>query len=164
LGIFSPLLSAVAGAARSGRRTTPETDSAALRWCYGLFPIGNGQAPGIAIGRDAAEAGPGIARDADFDAIVRFLAAGFFLTVFFLAGFRAGFFLLAFLLALFPTALRTAFFFLPDFFFVAFFFALAMKTSITVQLLCAYTFRHIRVSWRPHASVAPTALLTILSR
>lgn len=106
-----------------------------MSWRYDSFPNGNGQAPGIAIGRDTAKAGLGIARGADFEAIVRFLAAGFFLTVFFLAGFRAGFFLPAFLLALFPAALLTAFFFLPDFFFAAFFFALAMKASVAVHLL-----------------------------
>lgn len=142
LGIFTACCPRLLHAARSGRRTTPETDSAARRGCQGLFPIGNGQAPGIAIGRGATGAGPGITWDAGFAAVARFLTAGFFLTAFFLAGFRAGFFFAAFRLTLFRAALRTTFFavtffFLPAFFFAAFFFAFAMKTSVTVRLLCA---------------------------
>lgn len=131
---------------RGGHRTTPETDSAARCRRQGLFPIGNGQAPGIAIGRGATGAGPDIAWDAGFTAAARFLAAGFFLTAFFLAGFRAGFFLPAFRLALFlPALFRTGFFttfffltaflaaFLTAFFLVAFFFAFAMRASFTID-------------------------------
>jgi len=145
---LQPCCPRLRNAFRDGHRTSPETDSAARRKRQGLFPIGNGQAPGIAIGRGAIGAGPGIIWGAGFRAAARFLTAGFFLTAFFFAGFRAGFFLPAFRpapdlrlallrLALFlPAALRatfffSAFFFLTDFFFVAFFFAFAMRTSIT---------------------------------
>jgi len=154
LGIFTTLLFAVA--TRPQRRTPDFSRDRFRRTAqvsgtvfYGLLPIGNGQAPGIAIGRGAIGAGAATLTTG-FTATARFLTAGFFLTAFFLAGFRAGFFLAGFRAVFFLAgfravfflpALRTTFFFaiffLPIFFFgaafffaafflVAFFFAFAM--------------------------------------
>lgn len=82
------------------------------------------------MGREGTEAGIAT-REAGFLAEARFLAAGFFLTAFLLAGFRAGFFFAVLRPAPFAAALdifflATTFFFFPAFFFAAFFFALAM--------------------------------------
>lgn len=147
LGIFTPCCPRLLNASRGGRRTTPETDPAARHRRQGLLPIGNGHAPGTAIGRGATGVGPGIARGAGFPEVARFLAAGccfcFFLTAFFFAGFRAGFFLPALRLAFFRVAaLRTTFFFncffFAVFFLAAFFFAFAMRASFSFISSCAH--------------------------
>ncbi len=147
LGIFTPCCLRLLNASRGGRRTSPETDPAARHRRQGLLPIGNGHAPGTAIGRGATGAGPGIARGAGFPEVARFLAAGcsfcFFLTAFFFAGFRAGVFLPALRLAPFRVAaLRTTFFFncffFAAFFPAAFFFAFAMPASISFISSCAH--------------------------
>jgi hypothetical protein len=101
--------------------------------------MGNGHAPGIAIGRGATGAAAGTAGSAGFAAglaAADFLVSDFFFAAF-PAGLRAGFFFAVFARL---AALRAAIFFLAGFLAAAFFFffgafraaflALAMCTSV----------------------------------
>lgn len=138
-GIFDPLLWPVDTNAGG---PLPHRGSGTAKGCYGLLPIGKGQAPGIATGRGAS--GAGVAAGAAGRAATRgpafLLTAGFFLAAFFLiADFLVGFFFaalrgMAFLAAAFllpAFLLRSTFFFFAAFFLAGIlFFAFAIKTSL----------------------------------